>query len=391
MRKITIAFVHHTLKRGGGSEQVLYDLIHGLDRERFRPVLCCLYGLGELGEQLKAEGCDTYQNLIRSKYDPRNVLKIASVLRHERADILYVTDAFHNMVVGRLAAFLGGAPLTVIGFHSFDRLIRMTVRRRSRLWQLKLTDMLLLPRFDRAIALAETHKHYLTTEKRIPEPKIAVIYNGIDLRKFTQTIDVQKVRGSLFIPDGAHVVGIVAGLRRWKSHDVFLTAAAIVRREAPDTYFVIAGDGRERGRLEKMARELNLTDHVRFLGVVDNVPTLLNAFDLSVLSSVHEAFPITLLEAMAAARPVVATDVGSVSEIVEDGVNGFLVPPRAPEQLAQAMLRVLKQPELGRQFGEAGRKKVEQRFTVGPMVRRYESLFIEWTKPTKRWYATQPV
>ncbi len=390
MRKITIAFVHHRLRLGGGSEQVLYDLIHGLDKERFRPVLCCLYDLGELGEQLRAEGCDTYQDLIRSKYDPSNVFKIASVLRRERADILYVTDAFHNMVVGRLAAFLGGAPLTVIGFHSFDRLIRMTVRRRSRLLQLKLADMLLLPCFDRAIALAETHKQYLATVKHIPESKITVIYNGIDLGKFPQTVDPRQVKRSLSIPEGAHVVGIVAGLRRWKSHDVFLAAAALVRREAPDTYFVIAGDGRERGKLERLAQDLNLTDHVRFLGVVDNVPTLLHAFDVSVLSSVHEAFPITLLEAMAVARPVVATDVGSVSEIVEDGVNGFLVPPRAPDQLAQAMLRVLKQPELAKQFGEAGRKKVEQQFTVGPMVRRYESAFMDWTKTTRRWYATQP-
>src|SRR5215471_420273 len=120
MAKITIVIVENTLVRGGGSEQVLYDLIRGLDKQRFRPVLCCLYGPGELGERLRSEGYHVYQNIIHTKYDPRNVLKVASILRRERADIVCVTDAFHNMIVGRLAAFLARTPVSVIMFHSFD-------------------------------------------------------------------------------------------------------------------------------------------------------------------------------------------------------------------------------------------------------------------------------
>jgi glycosyltransferase involved in cell wall biosynthesis len=390
MEKITIAIVENTLVRGGGSERVLYDLIHGLDKKRFRPVLCCLYRPGELGEQLRAEGYRVYQNIVEMKYDPRNVLKIASILRREGADILCVTDAFHNVVVGRLAAFLARTPISVIMFHSFDQLIRKTAPRLRRLL-LEFTDMLLLPHFHRAIALSETHKQYLTSVKRIPAPKIAVAYNGIDLGKFAHTGHAHQVRSSLQIPDGARVVGIVAGLRRWKAHDVFLAAAKAVVREAPDTFFVIAGDGPERSKLEKLARDLCLSDRVRFLGTVNDVPTLLQAIDLSVLSSVTEAFPLTMLESMAAALPVVATDVGGVSEIVEDGVNGFLAPPGAPDQLAQAMLRVLKDPELGRRLGAVGREKVEQQYTVERMVHRYESLFTECVSRGERPYATAAI
>src|SRR5262249_23704131 len=138
-------------------------------------------------------------------------------------------------------------------------------------------------------------------------------------------------------------------------------------------------------------RDLNLMERVRFLGMVEDVPTLLKALDLSVLSSAHEALPLSLLESMAATRPVVATDVGSVSEIVEDGVNGFLVSPGAPDQLAQAMLRVLKDPELGRRLGEAGRNKVERQYTVERMVHRYESLFIEWVSRGEHPYATDAI
>lgn len=381
--RMTIVVVHHTMKRGGGSEQVLYDLIHGLDKKRFRPVLCCLYGLGELGEQLRAEGCHTYQNIVRTKFDPRNVFKIASILRHEQASMLYVTDAFHNVIVGRLAAFLARTPLSVIIFHTFDTLMRRKPRSlRSML--LTLTDKIFLPHFHKAIALAETHKRYLVSTKHIPAPKISVIYNAVDLRKFAHAVDVRALKRTLNVPDDAQVVGIVAGLRPWKAHDVFLTAAAEVLQKAPDTYFVIAGDGSERDNLEKMALDLRISDRVRFLGVVDNVPTLLRAFDLSVLSSYHEAFPISLLESMAAARPIVATDVGSVSELVEDGVNGYLVPPRAPRQLARAMMRILRDPQLGKRIGEAGRKRVEKQYTVERMVSRSESLMLEWAGSFRR-------
>jgi glycosyltransferase involved in cell wall biosynthesis len=163
---------------------------------------------------------------------------------------------------------------------------------------------------------------------------------------------------------------------------MFLKAAALTLQEAPHTFFVIAGDGPERNKLEQLARELGIVDQVRFLGVVANVPAILKTVDVSVLSSVHEALPLTLLEAMAAARPVVATDVGSVCEIVEDGVNGFLVPSGATEQFAQAVLRLLRDPDLARRFGQAGRKKVEQKFTVERMVSRCEALFTEWIDST---------
>jgi glycosyltransferase involved in cell wall biosynthesis len=159
---------------------------------------------------------------------------------------------------------------------------------------------------------------------------------------------------------------------------MFLKAAALTLQEAPRTYFVLAGDGPERRKLEHLARELGIVDRVRFLGVVANVPAILKTVDVSVLSSVHEALPLTLLEAMAAARPVVTTDVGSVCEIVEDGVNGFVVPSGATEQFAQAILRLLRDPELARRFGQAGRHKVEQKFAVERMVRRCEALFAEW-------------
>lgn len=370
MEKVTIAFVEPNLEIGG-SERTLFNLIRGLDQDKFRPVLCCLYGLGPLGEQLQAEGYRVYHDLIRTKYDPRSILKVAAILMRERPRILYVTNALLNVVVGRLAAFVARVPLCVIVFHSYDI---PHSGKQTKLW---LTEKILLPHFDRVIALAETHKTYLISSKLIPAQKVAVVYNGIDLRQFAHPVDVRAVRRSLQIPDRAKAVGIVANLWPWKGHDVFLRAAAALLREIPDTYFVIAGDGPERDSLEKMAQTLGVADHVRFLGTVGDVPTLLKSVDLSVLSSVTEAFPLALLESMAAARPVVATNVGSVPEIVVNGLTGFLVPPGAPDQLAEAMLRVLRGPGLARKFGEEGRKRVEEKFTVERMICQTESLLLE--------------
>jgi hypothetical protein len=164
---------------------------------------------------------------------------------------------------------------------------------------------------------------------------------------------------------------------------MFLKAAAIVVKQSPSTVFVLAGDGPEQERLEDLADELGVAANVHFLGRVENVPELLAALDVSVLSSVHEAFPLSLLESMSASLPMVATDVGSVCEIVEDGVNGFLVPSGDHEKFAAAILRLVTDPELARRLGASGRKKLENQFTLGRMVGRCESLFTEWSREAR--------
>ena len=378
--KLTVVFVENTLPRIGGAEQVLYDLILRLDRTRFDPVLCCLHGLGELGEQLKRSGCRTYEHVAQGRFNPGNITRLAAILKKERADIVYATDACHNMVVGRLAAMVARTPQTVLTFHCYDTLLREGGPSFRNLLY-KLSDRLLHPMFPRVIALAEDHKQYLSSVKRIPAAKISVIHNGIDAQRFTSGPSVQEARNSFDLPVDQHVVGIVASLRPCKAHEMFLKAAAKVREQAPDTLFVIAGEGPERQNLEALTGELGLASQVRFFGQVKDVPTLLRAFDVSVLTSYTEAFPLALLESMASERPVVATDVGSVAEIVEDGVSGFRVPFGAVDEFADAILKILSSPELARRFGEAGRKKVEELFTVNHMVRQTEAMFEALVRP----------
>ena len=376
-RTIKVAVVHHSMKLGGGSEKVIYDLLHGIDRSEFQPVLICMYGLGELGEQLRDQGCHTYEHIAGKKLDPRNATRIAKILKEEGVDILYVTDGFHNMILAQLAATIAGTPCKVLGFHSYDTVIRQAAPK-SRRALCGLADVVLHPRFQRYIALADSHKNYLAEVKHLRREKISVVHNGVNLEAFEHPVSVTEARQQFDLPPQVPLVGIVAGLRKWKSHDMFLRAASKVRERRPETMFVIAGDGTERPYLEGLAKELGLSEHLRFLGIVTEIPTLLQAMDVCALSSMHEAFPLTLLEAMAARRPVVATNVGSVADIVDDGVTGFLTPFGAVDEFADAILKLVQNPTMATQFGIAGRKKVESMFTVELMVERAETLFRQW-------------
>ncbi len=383
-QRITIAFVENRLVLGGGSEQVVYDVIRGLDPSRFRPILICLHEMGEWGEALSKRGIKVYERVAGHSLDPRNILRLSRILKQERADFLYVTDGFHNMIAGRLAAAIARTPQSVLIFHSYDTVMRKALTR-SRRAVLDLSDRLFHPLFHRIIALSESHRTYLNRVKRIPAEKISIVYNGIDCDRYESDADASLVRQKYDLPIDGTVIGMIAGLRRWKAHDMLLRAAVPVLEESPDTVFVLAGDGPERERLEQLAKDLGVDTNVRFLGRVEDVPELLAALDASVLSSMHEAFPLSLLESMAASIPLVATDVGSVSEIVEDGVNGFLVPSGAEAAFADAILRLVRDPELARRLGANGRKKLEAQFTLRRMVSSCEALFSEW------WEDLQPI
>ncbi|TWT82116.1 putative glycosyltransferase EpsD [Planctomycetes bacterium CA13] len=375
-RKTKVVFVQHSLPRAGGAEQVLYDLISRLDQQTIEPVLCCLYELGELGQRLKDSGCKTHEHLVTQKLDPRNIGRIAKILKQENADILYVTDAFHNMVVGRLAAYFAGTTKTVLAFHSFDTVLRdgdkMPFARRLVQGS---ADRMLHPTYHRVIALAEGHKEYLASTKKIAEEKIAVVHNGIDHHRFCVTRDKSEARTKLGLPTDKQIVGIVAALRPWKSHDKFLESASKIAKEAPNTLFLIAGQGKERENLVTLTKKLGLEKNVQFMGQVSDVPTFLQSLDISVLTSFHEAFPLSLLESMSSGLPVVSTDVGSVNEIIDDSVTGYLVPFGDTDLFAQKVVSLLQNGELAKQLGDAGRKKVEDMFTVDHMVHRMETIF----------------
>ncbi|HEU5002997.1 MAG TPA: glycosyltransferase [Actinomycetota bacterium] len=183
-------------------------------------------------------------------------------------------------------------------------------------------------------------------------------------------------REALGLPPDGPLVGIVGRLAAIKDHDTFLAMAAQVARARPDVTFVVAGDGGLRQTLERTAGSV-LGDRVRFLGWITDLPVLYGALDLVVLTSRNEGTPVALIEAGAAGRPVVATDVGGVPEVVRDGETGYVVPARDPAATAARALQILAAPELAARFGAAGREWVRSRFSAERLVEDLSALYAE--------------
>jgi len=361
-RQIPVLFLEPTLEPGG-AEHVLFNLITRLDGARFKPIVGCLKAPGAIGKALAAQGVPVYHDLLPSRFAVARLPSLVRLMRRHKVLVVHTTTQPLNTFWAVLAGRLAFVPVQVTTIHNTWGLGHS--RRMS------LVDRVVLPRIDTVVALAESHRQYLN-ERGVDPRKVEVISNGIDLSHFKRTTSLK--RADLGLPDNVPVVGVVARLRPEKSHETFLRAAVITRAEVPATHFVLVGDGSERARLEKLTHTLGLEDQVHFLGQRDDVADVLPLLDVSVLPSRTEALPLAILESMAAGVPIVATNVGSVHELVSTGYNGVVVPRNDVGALATAMVGVLRDPDDARRMAENGRKRVEQ-YDVQRMVQQMEDLF----------------
>jgi glycosyltransferase involved in cell wall biosynthesis len=348
--------------RIGGAEMVTANIIRRLDRARFMPELCCLKQLGELGEQLMCE-VPVYHSLLRNKYDLCILPRLTRLLRRRRTDAVITIGAGDKMFWGRLAARGAGVPVILSAIHSTgwpDGVGRL--------------NRLLTPITDQFIAVAQSHGQHLIKNEGFPANQVTVIPNGVDTKRFAPFADAAGIRRDLGIEACAPVVGTVAALRPEKHHELFLEMAKRVVRQIPTARFVIVGDGPCRQSLEQRTGKMGLARHVLFLGSRPDVPNLLAAMNVFALTSHNEANPMSILEAMSLARPVVATNVGSIREAVIDGQTGYLVKPGDAQQLTERVLRLLNNQQLQRTIGAAARTRVIEYWSVENMVRGYEQL-----------------
>lgn len=347
----------------GGSEVLLTQLIRGMDRERFQPELCCLKSLGPLGESL-VDVAPTHCWLWKNKWDPTIVFRLSRLFRQRRIDAVVTVGAGDKMFWGRLAAWRCRIPVIASALHSTgwpDRIERL--------------NRWLTPITDAFIGVAPSHGRHLIEDERFPEAKVRVIPNGVDVRRFRPLPGGRASRrAALGIEPSAPVCGVVAALRPEKNLQLFLQAAAEVHRQLPAARFLIIGDGPERATLEQEVDRLQLRSVVQLLGARRDIPELLSAMDLFALCSDNEANPVSILEAMSVGLPVVATRVGSIADVVREGLSGLLTTPGDVAAQAEAWLQVLAQPARGAQMGRVGRQVVVTRWSVDRMIGGYERL-----------------
>lgn len=349
----------------GGLEIMVVNLLERIDRFRYQPSVCCYDSLGSLAEDLSNKDIGVHLIMRKPGIDYLYPLKLGRFLRKNNIQILHLhnpTAFFYGSLAGKIAR----TPIIIYTEHGRDFSSSIKVR---------IANRLLSRMADKIVVVAEYGKKYLVEHERTDERRILKIYNGIDPQKFGRNHNDKLMRRELGITDNQPVIGIVARLDPIKNHACLIKAMKTVTASLPAAVLLVIGDGPQRHELERLTADLRLQNHIKFLGARSDIAELLSVLDVFVLSSFSEGLSLTLIEACAAAKPIVATDVGGNAEIVEHGINGLLVPSDRPEALAVAVLEILTDRKKAKQMGEAGRRKFEEEFTLDQMVKRYEDLY----------------
>jgi glycosyltransferase involved in cell wall biosynthesis len=362
--RLTVLYVIWSLQMGG-AERVVADLARSLDRRVFRPLVCCLNFKGHLAEPLERDGVPVYSLGKRPKLDLAVLLKLVRLMRRENVAVVH-THLWTSSFWGRLAAALARVPVVVVTEHNLD-----TWRRTHHL----LADRLLGRVTDDWVFVSREVESFYRSRLEIPPDRGHVVHNGIDLAPLRRPVDRAAARARLGLPADARVAGVVGRLEARKGHRFFLEAMAAVAAREPGTLGLIVGDGKEREEILARRDALGLAETVRLVGYWPDLAEALAALDVFVLPSVMEGHPLAILEAMAAGKPVVATEVGGNAEAVEHGRTGLLVPPEAPGPLAEAILELVCDRERAARLGEAGRRSLESRFSLPAAVKANEDIY----------------
>jgi glycosyltransferase involved in cell wall biosynthesis len=358
----TDSFVH------GGTERQLVTTLQFLDPAKYEVSVGCLKKRGPFLPDVEALGIPVFEFPINSLHNAgtlRSFRRLAAHLKAERVDIVHAFDYYTNLFAVPAARW-AGVPVIIASrrnlAHGRTALERLALRAACSLAHRVLAN---------SAAAARTCVGFTAADFR----KVDVIPNAIDPAAYEPEQSILELRRARGWPGDELCVGVVAALRPEKGHRTFLRAAAIVAARHSETRFILIGDGPQRPALEALARELGVAGRVIFAGDRSDVPECLAALDLAVQPSDFESLPNAVLEAMAAARPVVATRVGGTPELIEEGRTGYLVPAGDAETMAVRILDLLREPARRRAFGNAGRARVERWNSPQRIRAQFDSLY----------------
>ncbi len=348
----------------GGAQESYTGLMLRLDRSRY-DVRALSLSAGSAVQRLRHLGIPV--EVIEELDDELAVRQLAAWLRREEIDLVHA-HMYRAEVVGTRAAVAAGVPVITATVHS------------SRVRSPEDTALVasLTPMMDRLIVPSTSIAHKVECEGRTGA-RFAVIPNGVDLSRFAGPVPPSSVRSEFGIPAGAPLIGVIARLEAEKGHRFLLDAWPAVLGQTPDAWLLVVGEGSEADALRAQAAALPRAAGRRivFTGRREDISSLTAELRISVLPSLREAQGISILEAMARRRPVVASAVGGIPEVITSGVDGLLVPPEDPAALAEAIGCLLGDPSARERIGEAGYRTVAERYSIDAQVHRIEAVYDE--------------
>lgn len=360
----------------GGTELMVYSLIKSLDKERFNNQVCFLEAKGPLTYHYQHLGIKTHHLNFSKRNFLISLIKLFRLLKRDKFDMLNIYG-LRAHVIGRVLGRLAGARVIIGGLHSQissdkgNGLVRY-----AGLYLDKLT----FPLLTAYIANNKTSIDYMA-ENGFDTGKIKYIPNGIELDEFRRPTDKLKTHKTLpfKVDSNSVIITCVANLRPLKNHIMLLKGITPILKENHDLKLLLVGGGDTQKEVLNYIDRHNFQDSIFLLGVRNDVPEILSISDIFVLTSLWEGMPGSIMEAMAAGLPVVATNVGDIKELVDDGKNGFLVEVGDIDGLSKKIKILLEDKRLRKQMGQEGSKKIDD-YSLGKMVTRTEQYYLDILK-----------
>lgn len=354
----------------GGGERVFLQLISGL-RDKFRIIVSTTPG-GEFESKVRDKGVSVLSVDMRSRLSLKPAFKISSVIKNAGISLVHSQGAradFYSRLATRLARKAKNICTVAMPVEGFD--VSAGIKMVYRVFD-KMSERYV----DKYIAVSDALKRSLTEKQGIPSERIARIYNGIELSQYLPGKNGQILRKDLGILADAPVIGAIGRMVWQKGFEFFLRAVPDVVRALPNAKILLVGDGPLRNSLEALSKEHIGKKNVLFVGFWRDIKEILSIVDLVVAPSIREGFPMVTLEAMAMAKPVIASNIDGITEQISNGVNGLLVPAKAPKAIADAIIKLLNDKAYAKEIGLAARNSVVQKYSVEKMIAETEKVYL---------------
>jgi len=361
----------------GGGKQAFYNLISRLDRRRFNPVVATA-PTGRYAEMLRAKGVRLIPLPMNSRFDMRIPYRLARVVREHAVTVLHSHGGGRADFFVYLASKLVNIPVKITtvanlveGWFEVNPLQLYVYKKIQR----KAEKV-----FDHFICVSEYLADKLIHQHELEKTKISTIYNGIDLDYFNAAVEFPPKRNE-FLREGEEIlIGAIGRLVAEKGLEYLLECMPEVLKRFTQIKLLLVGDGPLKTHLEKRVLSLGLKDNIIFTGFRSDIREILSCLDILILPSLLEGFSMIILEAMAMAKPIVASDIPGIREQIIDGKNGILVPAKDTNALAAAIIKILADRNVAENIGLAARKTVDRKFSIERMVAETESLYLSLLK-----------